>query len=98
LTLNSRASITASVKDRETVVKLNVNSAAVLRKISLEDLCKRVNNALGSQINLLGKALCVIAAKQLKSGDVVLYTATTAEVDTLKSTEDKWVKVLGTTT
>jgi hypothetical protein len=56
-----------------------------------------VNDALGSQINLLRKALCVIAAKQLKSGDVVLHTATTVEADTLKSTEDEWVKVLGIT-
>ncbi|GFG19796.1 hypothetical protein IFM5058_10320 [Aspergillus udagawae] len=96
-TPNSRASTTASVKDRETVVKLNANSAAVLRKISPEDLRKRVNNALGSWINLLGKAPCVIAAKQLKSGDVVLHTATTAEADTLKSTKEEWVKVLGTT-
>ncbi|GFG00823.1 hypothetical protein IFM53868_10863 [Aspergillus udagawae] len=45
-TPNSRASTTASVKDRETVVKLDANSAAVLRKISLEDLRKRVNDAL----------------------------------------------------
>ncbi|KAI3053337.1 hypothetical protein CBS147353_11490 [Aspergillus niger] len=96
-TPNSRASTTASVKDRETVVKLDANSAAVLRKISPEDLCKRVNDALGSRINLLGKAPRVIAAKHLKSGDVVLHTATTAEADTLKSTEEEWAKVLGTT-
>jgi hypothetical protein len=96
-TPNSRASTTASVKDRETVVKLDANSAAVLRKISPEDLRKRVNDALGSRINLLGKAPRVIAAKQLKSGDVVLHTATTAEADTLKSTEEERVKVLGTT-
>jgi hypothetical protein len=37
-----------------------------------------------------------LAAKQLKSGDVVLHTATTAEADTLKDTEEEWVKVLGT--
>lgn len=78
-------------------MKLDANSAAVLRKISPEDLRKRVNDALGSRINLLGKAPRVIAAKQLKSGDVVLHTATTAEADTLKSTEEEWVKVLGTT-
>ncbi|RDH26865.1 hypothetical protein BDQ94DRAFT_126986 [Aspergillus welwitschiae] len=88
-TPNSRASATASVKDRETVVKLDANSAAVLRKISPEDLRKRVNDALGSRINLLGKAPRVIAAKQLKSGDVLLHTATTAEADTLKSTEEE---------
>jgi hypothetical protein len=96
-TPNSRAPTTASVKDRETVVKLDANSATVLRKVSPEDLRKRVNDALGSRINLLGKAPRVIAAKQLKSGDVVLHTATTAEADTLKSTEEEWVKVLGTT-
>jgi predicted nucleic acid-binding protein len=56
-----------------------------------------VNNTLGSWINLLRKAPRVIAAKQLKSGDVVLHTITIAEVDILKSTKDKWVKVLGTT-
>ncbi|PKX94821.1 uncharacterized protein P174DRAFT_502333 [Aspergillus novofumigatus IBT 16806] len=95
-TPNSRASTTASVKDRETVVKLEANAAAVLRQVSSEDLCKRVNDALGSRINLLGKAPKVIAAKQLKSGDVVLHTATTAEADTLKDTEEEWVKVLGT--
>ncbi|KAE8389528.1 hypothetical protein BDV23DRAFT_184282 [Aspergillus alliaceus] len=59
-TPNSRASTTASVKDRETVVKLDANSAAVLRKVSPEDLRKRVNYALGSRINLLGKAPRVI--------------------------------------
>jgi hypothetical protein len=78
-------------------VKLDANSAAILRKISPEDLRKRVNDALGSRINLLGNAPRVIAAKQLKSGDVVLHTATTAEADTLKSTEEERVKVLGTT-
>ncbi|TPR01199.1 Glycosyltransferase sugar-binding region containing DXD motif family protein [Aspergillus niger] len=87
---------TASVRDRETVVKLDANAAAVLRQVSSEDLCKRVNDALGSRINLLGKAPQAIAAKQLKSGDVVLHTATTAEADTLKDTEEEWVKVLGT--
>lgn len=96
-TPSSRASTTASIKDRETVVKLDASAAAVLRKVSPEDLRKRVNDATGSRINLLGKAPRVIAAKQLKSGDVVLHTATTAEADTLKNTEDEWVKVLGTT-
>lgn len=78
-------------------MKLDANSAAVLRETSPEDLRKRVNDALGSRINLLGKAPRVIAAKQLKSGDVILHTATTAEADTLKGTEEEWVKVLGTT-
>jgi hypothetical protein len=64
-------------------VKLDAKAAAVLRKVSPEDLRKRVNDALGTRINLLGKAPRVIAAKQLKSGDVILYTATTAEADTL---------------
>lgn len=97
-TPNSRASTIASVKDRETMVKLDTNAAAIIRKIPPEDIHKRVNDALGSRMNLLGKAPQVIAAKQLKSGDIVLHTATTAEADTLKSTEDDWVKVLGTTT
>lgn len=39
----------------------------------------------------------VIAAKLLKSLDVVPHTATTAEADTLKNTEDEWAKVLGMT-
>lgn len=95
-TPNSRASTTGSVKDRETVVKLDANAAAILRQVSPEDLCKRVNDALGSRVNLLGKAPQVIAAKQLKSGDVVLHTPTTVEADTLKNTEEEWVKVLGT--
>ncbi|PYH50345.1 uncharacterized protein BO96DRAFT_300112, partial [Aspergillus niger CBS 101883] len=95
-TPNSRSSTTAGVKDRETIVKLDVNAAAVLRRVSSEDLRKRVNDALGTRINLLGKAPQVIAAKQLKSGDVVLHTATTAKADTLKATEEEWVKVLGT--
>jgi hypothetical protein len=93
-TPNSRASTTAIVEDRETVVKLDANAAAILRQVSPEDLCKRVNHALGWRINLLGKAPPVIAAKQLKSGDVALRTATTA--DTLKDTEEEWIKVLGT--
>ncbi|CEL05808.1 hypothetical protein ASPCAL06922 [Aspergillus calidoustus] len=96
-TPNSRASTAASVKDRETIVKLDANAAAILRKISPEEIRKRVNDALGSRISLLGTAPRVIAAKQLKSGDVVLHTATTAESDNLKSAEDEWVKVLGTT-
>jgi hypothetical protein len=77
-------------------VKLEANTAAVLRQVSSEDLCKRVDDVLGSRINLLQKAPKVIAAKQLKSGDVVLHTAITAEADTLKDTEEEWVKVLGT--
>lgn len=97
LTLNSRASITASIKDRETVVKLDANAAAVLRKVSPEDLHKQVNDALRTRINLLGKAPRVIAAKQLKSGDVVLHTRQRQRRTLLKSTEDEWVKVLRTT-
>ncbi|PWY61990.1 hypothetical protein BO83DRAFT_404152 [Aspergillus eucalypticola CBS 122712] len=77
-TPNSRASTTASVRDRETVVKLDANAAAVCRQVSSEDLCKRMNDALSSRINLLGKAPQAIAAKRLKSGDIVLHTATTA--------------------
>jgi hypothetical protein len=38
-----------------------------------------VNDALGSRISLLGTAPRVIAAKQLKSGNVVLHTVTTSE-------------------
>ncbi|OJZ79993.1 hypothetical protein ASPFODRAFT_212934 [Aspergillus luchuensis CBS 106.47] len=45
---------------------------------------------------MLGKAPRAIVAKQLKSGDVILPTTTTAEADTLKSREEEWVKVLGT--
>ena len=78
-------------------MKLNASAAAVLHKVPPEDLRKRVNDATGSRINLLGKAPRVIAAKQLKSRDVVLHTATMTEADTLKNTEDDWVKVLGTT-
>lgn len=58
------ASTTASIKDRETVGNLNTNAAAILHKVSSEDLYKQVNNALGTQMNLLGKAPLVIAAKQ----------------------------------
>ncbi|KAL3482929.1 hypothetical protein BJX62DRAFT_245390 [Aspergillus germanicus] len=48
LTPNSRASTAASVKDRETIVNLDPNAAAILRKISPEEIRKRVNDALGS--------------------------------------------------
>ena len=78
-------------------MKLDANAATVLRKVPPENLRKRVNDATGLRINLLGKAPRVIAAKQLKSGDVVLHTATTTEADTLKNTEDDWIKVLGIT-
>lgn len=70
-TPNSKASTNMSTRDRETVVKLDASAAAVLRSISPEDLCKRVNDALGSRDNLPGKAPRVIAAKQLRSGHVV---------------------------
>lgn len=47
-------------------------------------------------MDTLGKTPRVIAAKQLRSGDVVLHAATSAEADTIKQTAE-WVKVLGTT-
>jgi hypothetical protein len=96
-TPNSRASTTTSVKDRETIVRLEPSAAAVLRTVSPEDIRKRVNDALEARVNLPGKTPQVIAAEQLKSGDVMLHTATTAEADTLKNTEEEWVKVLGPT-
>jgi hypothetical protein len=78
-------------------VKLDANAASVLRTATPEEIQKRVNEALGSRITLLGKAPRIIAAKQLKSGDIVLHTATTAEADILKGAADEWVKSLGTT-
>ncbi|RJE17290.1 hypothetical protein PHISCL_10373, partial [Aspergillus sclerotialis] len=69
-TPNSRATTHASVRDREVVVKLDASAAAILRNVSSEDICKRVNEAMGARGNLLGKGPRVISAKQLKSGDV----------------------------
>lgn len=96
-TPNSRATTNASVRDREVVVKLDANAAAILRKVSPEEICKRVNEAMDARVSLLGKGPRVISAKQLKSGDVVLHTATTAKADTLKGSEEEWAKILGTT-
>ncbi|PWY70792.1 hypothetical protein BO83DRAFT_315242, partial [Aspergillus eucalypticola CBS 122712] len=62
-TPNSRASTTASIKNRKTIIKLDINSTAILRKISPEDLRKQINNILKSRINLLGKAPHIITAK-----------------------------------
>ena len=96
-TPNSRPSTNMSMRERETIVKLDAKSAAVLRPVTPEDIQKRVNEAVKSQVHLMGKAPQVVAAKQLKSGDVVLYTASTSDADTLKSSEAHWVRVLGST-
>ncbi|PGG97890.1 hypothetical protein AJ79_09062 [Helicocarpus griseus UAMH5409] len=84
-TPGSRPSTNTSTQDRETLVKLDAKAALNLHTVKPDEIQ-----------NLLGKASRVIAAKQLKSGDVVLYTASTAEAETLKGSVDEWVKVLGT--
>ncbi|KAB8228992.1 uncharacterized protein BDW43DRAFT_322423 [Aspergillus alliaceus] len=48
-TPNSRASTTAVIEDRETVVRLDVKAAAVLRKVSPEDL-RRLNQSVREEV------------------------------------------------
>ena len=84
-------------KGREILVKLsNPESAALLRPQSSEEICRKINEVIQEKLSEGDRAPQVIAAKQLKSGDIMIHTASTADAKIPKARAEDWVETLGT--
>lgn len=84
---------TAVSKDREIIIKLDSpESTTLYRQKTPEELRTKINDILRQSPNCRAR---VVAAKQLKSGDISVYTANTADANSLKEKSEVWVKALG---
>ncbi|KAG4434276.1 hypothetical protein IFR05_010241 [Cadophora sp. M221] len=82
--------------DREIKVKVrNSHSIQALRRLTEEDIKERITQALAAEPATANLASQVTAAKQLKSGDIMIYTTTTEGAEALKG-KRKWLSSLGT--
>jgi hypothetical protein len=83
-----------SSKEREIIVKLrNQDSASVLRQKTPEDIRKRINDVL--QANDAENPIHIVAAKQLKSGDIAIHAANITDADKLREDSGHWPQILG---
>ncbi|EDN04466.1 predicted protein [Histoplasma mississippiense (nom. inval.)] len=82
-------------KEREIIVKLhNPEAAALLRDKTPGELRERVNNALKERTRSTERPIQVVAAKQLKSGDVSIHTVNIEDANKLRE-EQQWTQALG---
>lgn len=89
-------STTASSKEREVIVKLDSpESAALLRQKTPEELRRTINEALQQQWPNSNQTTQIVAARQLKSGDIAIHTANTADAKLLKENPSAWLPSLG---
>jgi hypothetical protein len=90
-------SIIAGSKEREIIVKLgNPESTALLRRKTPEELRRRINDTLKQLATSTDKIPQVVAAKQLKSGDISIHATNAAKANQLKDNSEAWVQILGT--
>lgn len=66
----------------------------MLKQKSPTDLCKRINEAL-QQAPDWSHPPNIVAAKQLKSGDISIHTATSADAALLRRNPEAWTGLLG---
>jgi hypothetical protein len=71
------------------------HSIQALRRLTEEDIKERITQALAAEPTTANLASQVTAAKQLKSGDIMIYTSTTEGAEALKG-KRKWLSTLGT--
>ncbi|PQE17592.1 reverse transcriptase protein [Rutstroemia sp. NJR-2017a WRK4] len=82
--------------DREIKVKVrDSHSIQVLRRLTEKDIKERIAQALRADSTTTNLASQVTAAKQLKSGDIIIYTSTIEGAEALKGKRE-WLSVLGT--
>ncbi len=83
--------------DRRIVIKIT-DSALIdhCRTLQPATLRARINSHIHASKNSDVAALSVAAAKQLRSGDLAIYTSTVAEKESLQGNSE-WVKSLGAT-
>jgi hypothetical protein len=88
-------SIITGSKEREIIVKLgNPESTALLLRKKPEELRRRINDTLKQLTTDMIPQ--VMAAKQLKSGDISIHATNAAEANQLKDNSEAWIQVLGT--
>ena len=84
---------TAVSKDREIIIKLDSPESTILyRQKTPEELRTKINDILRQSPNYRAR---VVAAKQLKSGDILVYTVNIVDANSLKEKSEVWVKALG---
>ncbi|OJD20671.1 hypothetical protein ACJ73_07995 [Blastomyces percursus] len=82
-------------KEREIIVKLrNPEAAALLRDKTPGELRERFNSALKERTRSTERPIQVVAAKQLKSGDVSIHTVNIEDANKLRE-EQQWTQALG---
>jgi hypothetical protein len=59
-------------------------------------LRRRINDTLKQLATSTDKIPQVVAAKQLKSGDISIHAANAVEANQLKDNSEAWVQILGT--
>ncbi|EKG09078.1 Zinc finger CCHC-type protein [Macrophomina phaseolina MS6] len=83
-------------KCRELVIKLTDRQMiSHLRSQTPTHLKERINRALKSQTDPEVNRIQVVAAKQLRSGDIAAYTRNQQEKDTLQESVHDWVETFG---
>jgi hypothetical protein len=82
--------------DREIKVKVrDSHSIQALRRLTEKDIKERIAQALMADPTTTNLASQVTAAKQLKSGDIIIYTSTIEGAEALKGKRE-WLSTLGT--
>ncbi|KAJ9634224.1 hypothetical protein H2199_009054 [Coniosporium tulheliwenetii] len=90
------SSSSATEKDRETIVKItDPHMSSHLRSHDPKKLKDRINNALKEHANANIKKIRIVAAKQLRSGDIAIYTATGEEREALQEFAEDWAGIWG---
>jgi len=70
------------------------HSIQILRRLSEKDIKERITRALNQNENTIALANHVTAAKQLKSGDIIVHTSSAEAAEKLKGRKE-WVATLG---
>ncbi|KAJ9650423.1 hypothetical protein H2201_009305, partial [Coniosporium apollinis] len=85
------SSSSAAEKDRETIVKItDPHMSSHLRSHDPKQLKDRINNALKEHANVNIRKIRIVATKQLRSGDIAIYTTTGEEREALQEFAEDW--------
>ncbi|TKA62742.1 hypothetical protein B0A49_13259 [Cryomyces minteri] len=90
------SSTSATERDRMVIIKIrDPDISSHLRSQKPKELKNIMNSALKEQTNINTQQVRVVAAKQLKSGDIAVYTTTGKERGILQQFTEDWVRVWG---
>jgi hypothetical protein len=93
---SSTQSLLSQDKDREILIKLHdPDKASELRSQRPAELKEHINTAISNSSNPHVRTIRVIAAKQLKSGDISTHAAQPEDCEILKEFAGDWTTALG---